>query len=214
MTSKTTPIHRKQQHPHTAPQSEIKLAQPDRSGPKGKTLFELAEERQALLNKGKPFPKAAANGTTQSKDDAIHKAGLTEEVDEPIGPLGQAVFFTSTLVMLHFTLDVLVQHQYKQEIEWGTIVRRTGMVVPIYYLHPPERTRQTLTQIFFFCVANIAGCYLIYAANTQGYYAVMKRAPPLGTLWVWSVIEMKLPFAVASLLVAGIYVYYGEYEII
>ncbi len=88
------------------------------------------------------------------------------------------------------------------------------MLLLVYFLHPPERTRQTLTQIFFFCVANIAGCYLIYAANTQGYYAVMKRAPPLGTLWVWSVIEMKLPFAVGSLLIAGTYVYYGEYEII
>ncbi len=120
--------HRKQRHAQEQPQPGIELAQPDRSGPKGKTLFELAEERQGLLDKGKPFPKATIN--TPSRDDDTHKANIVEEIDEPIGPLGQAVFFTSTLAMLHFTLDVLVQHQYKQDIEWGTIVRRTGMVVP------------------------------------------------------------------------------------
>ncbi|KAI9718389.1 MAG: hypothetical protein M1812_004110 [Candelaria pacifica] len=129
MPSKTQPI-RKREHAQPPPQPEIKLAQPDRSGPKGKTLFDLAEERQALLDKGKPFPKAATTGKTSSKDDNVPKVRVMEEDDEPIGPFGQAAFFTSTLAMLHFTLDVLVQHQYKQEIEWGTIVRRTGMVVP------------------------------------------------------------------------------------
>ena len=58
-----------------------------------------------------------------------------------------------------------------------------------------------------------AGCYLIYSSNEEAYFAVMKRAPPLGTLWVWSVIEMRLEFAVGSLIAVGAYFWRGGYTI-
>ena len=58
-----------------------------------------------------------------------------------------------------------------------------------------------------------AGCYLIYSSNEEAYFAVMKRAPPLGTLWVWSVIEMRLGFAVGSLITVGAYFWQGGYTI-
>ena len=45
------------------------------------------------------------------------------------------------------------------------------------------------------------GCYTIHVTNRYDYFAVMKRAPALGTLWVWSVIEMDLLWAVGSVAV-------------
>jgi len=57
-----------------------------------------------------------------------------------------------------------------------------------------------------------AGCHLIYSSNEEAYFAVMKRAPPLGTLWVWSVIEMKLEVAVLSVGVVGGYFWLGGFK--
>ena len=84
----------------------------------------------------------------------------------------------------------------------------------MYILHPPERSGRLPTQMLFFVMSIGAGCWLIRAVNLEGYFFVMKQAPPLGTLWVWSVIEMKLGWAVASLVAVGSYLWLGGYSII
>jgi hypothetical protein len=49
--------------------------------------------------------------------------------------------------------------------------------------------------------------------NVYDYYAVMKQAPPLGTLWVWSVIEMKLPYALVGLVANLGYMWWKGYGV-
>jgi len=68
-----------------------------------------------------------------------------------------------------------------------------------------------LHQIFFFSGSVAAGCYLIHITNEHGYYAIMKQAPPLGCLWIWSVIELDVLWASASLLCCIIFLKYGGY---
>ena len=93
-----------------------------------------------------------------------------------------------------------------------------------YPLHPheanqrllpglPAKYQKPLWQALFFVMSTVSGCYLIYISNTFGYLAVMKQAPPLGCLWVWSVIELELNWAVASLAVAGGFLWQGGYSI-
>jgi len=77
----------------------------------------------------------------------------------------------------------------------------------------PERFQSGLRRAVFFLTSVGAGCYLIYVTNSFGYMAVMKQAPPLGCLWVWSVIELELHWAVLSLAGVGIYVWAGGYSI-
>jgi len=36
--------------------------------------------------------------------------------DDPIGPFGNAILYSVSLSMLHFTLDVIVYSQYREEI--------------------------------------------------------------------------------------------------
>jgi hypothetical protein len=57
-------------------------------------------------------------------------------------------------------------------------------------------------------VSVVAGCWLVRAVNRTGYYAVMKRAPPVGTLWIWSAVEMRLVPALVSCAVVGGYTWY------
>lgn len=90
---------------------DIKLRQPDRSGPTEKTLLEMAEE-QNLFNKA-----AEQQRRNKGSDDGD---GLSSSADRLMDTLLYAV----CLAMLHFTLDFLVQHQYAMEIEHRKIVER------------------------------------------------------------------------------------------
>lgn len=62
-------------------------------------------------------------------------------------------------------------------------------------LNPTPRT------IFFLPLAVYLGSYLVALTNQDPYYAVMKRAPAIGTLWVWCVLEMSAGAAALGVLV-------------
>jgi hypothetical protein len=93
-----------------------------------------------------------------------------------------------------------------------------------YFLHPheandktlvpglPARYQHPLRQVIFFAASVASGCYLIYVTNTFGYLAVMKQAPPLGCIWLWAVVELDLPWAVLSLVVAVGFLWQGGYD--
>jgi hypothetical protein len=201
----------------------IPLANPSRVAPKHKTLFEIAAEKQAELqgSQQSSSEKSAVHEDVSISRFGIDSSGkLIATKDHPdgadvIGPFGEAVFYTISLSMLHFTLDVLVHQQYRQSIDWGMIIQRTATTVPIlgilvYFLH--SRSAKLWIQALFLGISIAAGCYMIYASNEEAYFAVMKRAPPLGTLWVWSVMEMRLELAVMSVGAAGAYFWLGGYS--
>ncbi|KAK3339989.1 hypothetical protein B0T25DRAFT_466798 [Lasiosphaeria hispida] len=212
--------------------SDIKLKQPDRSGPTEGTLLQLAQERglfeqaekQQAANK-KSAGIAVRPGDADD-DDGDEEAGLPPTAERILDTL----LWTVSLAMLHFTLDVLVQNQYSiDRVQFPNVFARAGQALMVfgllfYPLHPhksnptilpglPARFQPVLRQTIFFAASVVAGCYLIYTTNTFGYMAVMKHAPPLGCLWVWSVIELDLPWAVLSLAVAGTFLWLRDYDI-
>ncbi|KAK0703856.1 hypothetical protein B0T26DRAFT_657334 [Lasiosphaeria miniovina] len=216
----------------------LKLRQPDRSGPSTKTLLELAEERDLFVlakNKedaNKKAKRAETHGESIQRggedgddgdDDGAELSPTTERILDTI-------LWTISLAMLHFTLDVLVQHQFSADrVVWAKVWTRAGQALLVfamlfYPLHPhpsnpsilpglPKRVQPIIRQSIFFVASICAGCYLIHITNTYGYMAVMKRAPPVGCLWVWSVIELDLPWAVLSLASAGSFLLLKGYSI-
>ncbi|EAW13114.1 uncharacterized protein ACLA_015560 [Aspergillus clavatus NRRL 1] len=58
----------------------------------------------------------------------------------------------------------------------------------------------TLRTSAFLSVAVLLGCKLITSTNEDPYYAVMKRAPAIGTLWVWSILEIPAGAAILGAL--------------
>lgn len=59
----------------------------------------------------------------------------------------------------------------------------------------------TPRNFLFLMVSILLGARLIAISNDATYYAVMKKAPPVGTLWVWCIVEMSPGFAALGLLV-------------
>lgn len=62
-------------------------------------------------------------------------------------------------------------------------------------LFPP-----TVKTSIFLPLAILLGAKLVTITNEDPYYAVMKRAPAIGTLWVWSILEIPLGAAILGAL--------------
>ncbi|KAF3313646.1 hypothetical protein TWF173_005718 [Orbilia oligospora] len=161
---------------------------PDRSGPKNEFLKDKEQ------NKG------------DDKDD-------DDDEDAEIGDLGQAFFLAVPLTLLLLALYILVQKQYLEETDHWESIGRTVKSFPviwfIIYLTHPRKTLVAM-QVVFIAIAVGAGCWMIYNVNNNGYYAVMKMVPPLGTLLVYSMIEMDITPSVSTLALIGIYCWYND----
>ncbi|KUI63027.1 hypothetical protein VP1G_10164 [Cytospora mali] len=213
---------------------DIKLRQPDRSGPTEKTLLQLAEERELFKQAD---VKQRQNRHHQQEiqkpgGDAQHGQGDDED-EEGLSPTAERIMetllYSVSLAMLHFTLDVLVQRQYGETVEWYNIVERATQAFMVfaalvYALHPhsavttvvpglPLGYQPAARQTIFLAISLVAGCYLIYITNEYSYLAVLKQAPPVGALWVWSVIELNLGLAVLTLAGSGLFFWQGGYTI-
>ncbi len=97
----------------------LKLKQPDRSGPTEDTLLKLAQDRN-LFEEAEKKQRANKRKVTGGNED---------EDDATISPHAEFLMETSlwsvSLAMLHFTLDVFVQHQYAMTILWNSIIWRS-----------------------------------------------------------------------------------------
>ncbi|KAL7946905.1 hypothetical protein V8C42DRAFT_343810 [Trichoderma barbatum] len=201
----------------------IKLRQPDRSAPTEKTLLQMADDRSLFEQAARRERQLA--GKEEDDDDEDEDTKLSPGAERFL----EAMLYTTTLTILHFTFDVLVMNQYGTEIKWKRITTNAGRAWMVFFflfyaLHPteanqtlipglPRRFQKPLRQLLFFAMSCVAGCALVYITNSKGYLYNMKRAPPLGCLWLWAVVELDLLWAVPSLLVTGAYVWVNGYSI-
>ncbi|KAF5017588.1 hypothetical protein F66182_10464 [Fusarium sp. NRRL 66182] len=191
---------------------DIKLKQPDRSGPSKETLVDLAKGRDLF-----------AEADRRQRELDGHEPVLSPGTERIL----ETMLWTVIIATLHFTFDVLVQRQYAMDLDWLEIIRRTLtawllFAALFYVLHPhyanktmipfvPKQRQETARQAIFFIMSTSAGCYLIHISNRYSYIAVMKQAPPVGCLWVWAVVEMDILWAFPSLCIAVAYAYKNGY---
>ncbi|KAI1267447.1 hypothetical protein F5Y18DRAFT_338122 [Xylariaceae sp. FL1019] len=201
----------------------IKLAQPDRSAPSEKTLLDIAQEH-------KLFEQADAHPANQRK---TRQTTEDDPDDEKLSPTAERILdsllWSVSLGMLHFTFDVLVYNQYAESYSFVDVAIRAWKAFSVFFVlfyvlhsHPSSpillpglllRFQHPLRQAVFLVASTVCGCYLIHITSSYGYIAVMKQSPPIACLWVWSVIELNLSLAVASLAVIGAFFWQGDYSL-
>jgi hypothetical protein len=107
----------RQRRQKDASPSDIPLAHPDKSGPdpSRKTLLDLAAKRGLL------------DPEIQNRKPGTLPAGSIPLRDEQpvIGRFGESVLWSISLAMLHFTLDVLTQHQYAEVLSWPRVIKQS-----------------------------------------------------------------------------------------
>ncbi|KAF2156625.1 hypothetical protein K461DRAFT_1554 [Myriangium duriaei CBS 260.36] len=203
--------------------------------PDHKTLLDLAAERQSLLDAGQPFSPVHGDGLARDEAGRVllprkspdTKPGDTTaaeakegEDDAPIGPLGESLFLTVTLTILHFTLNLLVHNQYGHQapsvkpLIWQTLRVAPWLVVPVYALkHPDVAKRPWVKNGLHFLIGTGAGCWMLWIGNRESYMDVMARAPSVGAVWIWSVVEMRLEWGVVSLGICGVWLWWHGFSL-
>ena len=117
---------------------DIKLKHPDRSAPSEKTLLDIAQERN-LFEQADWKQRSNAAKTDRVSGVADEEMNMSPELERILN----TVLWAFCLSTLHFTLDVLVQHQYGMAVDWSDIFLRTGMAV-LGILHPIYHRERSL----------------------------------------------------------------------
>ena len=214
-------IQAKPKESPTESSADITLSQPDRNTPPSsyKTLIQIAEERQ-LFNRGDrkktPIDPKSIITTTINADGTLSNSVTStshqqnDDVVVVATPFLDILLYAFTLIILHFTLSLLVHHQYASKppslgplFLSSTVFTLTPalLFVLVFFLHP--RSGHPATQVLFAVIATWTGAWLVYATNKEPYMAIMKKAPVLGTLWIWAIVELKWEWALATLSILG-----------
>lgn len=220
MSNSNPPRNRRERRAHAQAQSmstssatpeiEIPLSQPSRTPPSHKTLLEIAQERQ-LVNPDAVVDSQSITTTTINPDGSLSNSFISSNPD-PLdsGSFFDVLLYATTLTIIHFTLTFLVHHQYASEPpSLGPLFLSSSVFSPtpllflvlVFILHP--RASHPATQVLFAAMSIVAGGWLVYATNDEPYMAVMKKAPALGTLWIWAIVEMRWEWAVVCLTFVG-----------
>ncbi|KIW21417.1 hypothetical protein PV08_01997 [Exophiala spinifera] len=200
--------------------------------PKNIVQVKIGQDGQIVRADGQPSTTSQPSSSLLTRffgapddDDDSHTRSET--------PWFDTILLATSLSTVHFTLDVLTVHQYAQELLFRPIFARAvftafptlAMVIALFrgLLFPSSLTQNTppavkrgistLRQVACVLIANVAGCYLVALTNDKGYYAVMKDAPGVGTIWVWAVLELGLMGALAGVGGPAVYAWWNEYGI-
>lgn len=214
MSSSAKPRNRKERRAQAREQGDaVRLEQPLRGPPASKTLVQLAEERELLGSSS--APPVSISTTNINPDGSITSERADKSAvawkDNASSLYLDIALYTVSLTLLHLTLAVLVHNQYAQTppsvpaLFYETTIASPApwlLLLLVAGLHP--RAADPFAQVFFGIASVACGCWLVKTTNTDAYLATMRKAPPLGTLWIWAVVELRWEAAVATLaLVAG-----------
>jgi hypothetical protein len=88
----------------------------------------------------------------------------------------------------------------------------TGLALIIFYT--ARHANHVVMKLALFTYSLIGGSFMIHTVNNEGYLVVISRSPALGTLWVWSIVQLDLLPAVISLVGVAAYVRWKGLNII
>ncbi|KAI3550396.1 hypothetical protein CABS03_05573 [Colletotrichum abscissum] len=160
-------------------------------------LFKQADKDPRNKNLPKGAVRIDRPGSEDSDDDEDDEEALLSPLMERIM---DTLLWTVSLAMVHVLFFLFYNlHAFPSS--------------PNLIPGLPARYQHAIRQAIFFVAGVWAGCHLIYITNKFSYLYIMKQAPTLGCVWIWSVLELDLPVAVASLAVAGAYLLQGGYSI-
>jgi len=197
--------------PSMSSASNISLAHPDRSRLNGKTLLDLASEREASP-RVPSFPNSFAS--IQKSITAPPPPQSTSDT------LLTTLLHAITLSALHMTLSLLVAHQYAQTppsreniiaLLSETVFRTLpALVLLVFPLHTRTAFRfPWLRQVLFFLAGVAAGAHLLWVGNKGAYLAVMRRTPGVATVAVWCVVESSWDWAGVGIALVGFWAWWN-----
>jgi len=148
-----------------------------------------------------------------------HEASSTsprESVDEDEDyPLAEEIFAATTLLIpmsfLLLMMYILIHFQYGQQPSWDVITSRMLSSVPIlaiFIFYTNRYKRNRWAQAGFFVLSVVSGTRMIYQVNYSNWLLNMKQCPPIGTIWVYTILQLDLGPAAFALSTVGVWVWW------
>jgi len=170
----------------------------------------ILEKAQTLEGrKPLPSPTSATPSANQANDD------------EEEYPLAEEIFAATTLLIpvsfLLLMMYILIHFQYGQRPSWDVISKRMFTSVPIlaifvFYTNRYKHTRWA--QASFFVLSVASGTRMIYQVNYGNWLVNMQQCPPLGAIWVYTIILLDLGPAVLALGAVGLWVWWTGVQLV
>lgn len=131
---------------------------------------------------------------------------------------GNDVIFNTLIMAVPFTflylmLDILVHLQYSHKAGWYLLGEHALKALPtlsllIYYTN--EYPTHPLTNSFLMSASILAGCRLVWLVNKASWSVVTAQAPPMGTLWILTIVQLPLGRALLALMCVGGWFWYAD----
>ena len=175
-----------------------------------KPSAEFSEEEQwRIINETGILHKVAEDNDRKPKSKRTREPDLEEDI--PPGPL--AFLFALPLTVLHGGMDYLVhlQYDYGEHFTFKRVLSRQLPLFPvlIVFIYFTTKYKNLLVSQLLFTIASAAaGVGLVYYSTEDQTFGAMLKTPGLAVLWIYLVIQMRLPLACVSLL--GTFLYYHK----
>ncbi|KAI9466833.1 hypothetical protein BJY52DRAFT_1234630 [Lactarius psammicola] len=152
--------------------------------------------------------------SVQRHEASSTSPGASVDEDEDY-PLAEEIFAATTLLIpmsfLLLMMYILVHFQYGQQPSWSAITDRMLSSVPIlaiFIFFTNRHKHKRWAQAGFFVLSVVSGTRMIYQVNYSNWLLNMQQCPPIGTIWVYTVLQLDLGPAALALSTVGVWVWW------
>ncbi|KAK7470741.1 hypothetical protein VKT23_002162 [Stygiomarasmius scandens] len=158
-----------------------------------KPLLDIPEEEQwRIIQQSGILHKISDEDT---KIPAPEPVPLAEEILD-------AAFYITPLSFLLLLLEILVHNQYGQTLTLQAALDRMVPGVPIlsaFIFYTKRYKNHRAVQAFLLVISLLVGTRMVWLLARGSWVVNMRQVPPLGTVWVYTIIQLNLVLAVINL---------------
>jgi len=180
-----------------------------------KPLIDISEEEQwRIINQTGILKSAALQESPSNRDVSSMSAPdeITSLGDEIFNAMLLIIPFSSILLMM----EILIRHQYGKEATFDVIMNRMIPGIPIlslFIFYTIRYKRDRRMQALLFIISILVGSRMLWQMDNGNWLSNMQQVPPLATVWIYTIVQLDLGTAVASLAVIGAYVWWQDITI-
>ncbi|KAH7105713.1 hypothetical protein BKA62DRAFT_690646 [Auriculariales sp. MPI-PUGE-AT-0066] len=132
----------------------------------------------------------------------IPRADQVPKNDEDSTPALDATLLTTPFIFLYLLMDILIHQQYGQVPSFLEESGRMITAIPVlgFFIYQTNQYKATKwVQALLFILGAVCGSRLVYILNKSSWLVVIRQSPPLATVWVYTIVQLRLGLAVVSL---------------
>ncbi|KAI0321815.1 hypothetical protein OF83DRAFT_1050570 [Amylostereum chailletii] len=182
--------------------------------------WRLIEQSGILKRMSEAYPDARPpNVSVQSAKPS--KTQNDDEDEEVFGPLADEIFAAVTIIMplsfLLLLMYILVHFQYAQRPDYWEIAKTMATSVPIlsgFVFYTNRHKADKTVQLVLFLMSIVVGIRMVHHVNYANWRVNMRETPPLGTIWVYTIVQLELGPAVLGLCAVAAWTWWSGMRII